>query len=92
LQEYGILGGRTILGREEPMKLAEVRRSRLLSMRALAVKSGVSVRTINNIEMGYIAPHLSTIGKLCAALNVDPMEVDEFRDVIRGKVLAPANV
>jgi transcriptional regulator with XRE-family HTH domain len=71
------------------MKLTEVRRSRLLSMRALAAKAGVSVRTINNIEMGYITPHLSTIGKLCEALDIDPMLVDEFRDSIRGRELAP---
>jgi transcriptional regulator with XRE-family HTH domain len=71
------------------MKLTAVRRSRLLSMQALATKAGVSIRTINNIEMGYIRPHLSTIQKLCDALNVDPMDVDEFRDAIQGKELAP---
>jgi transcriptional regulator with XRE-family HTH domain len=79
----------------EPMKLAEVRRSRLLSMRALASKSGVSLRTINNIEMGYITPHLSTIGKLCEALDLTPeeaVEVEEFAPAIRGKELAPASV
>ena len=74
------------------MKLSETRRSRLLSMRALAAKSGVSLKTINNIEMRHITPHLSTVAKLCEALGVDPMEVDEFRDAIRGKELALASV
>jgi transcriptional regulator with XRE-family HTH domain len=66
------------------MKLSEVRRSRLLTMRALAAKAGVSLKTVNNVEMGHISPQLSTIAKLSEALGVDPMEVDEFRAVIRG--------
>jgi transcriptional regulator with XRE-family HTH domain len=73
------------------MKLVEVRRSRLLSMRELAAKSGVSLKTISDIELGRTNPALSTIRKLSDALGVDPMEVNEFRDAIRGKELAPAN-
>jgi hypothetical protein len=37
----------------------------------------------------WFLPHLSTIQKLCDALNVDPFDVDEFRDAIMGKELAP---
>lgn len=72
------------------MKLSEVRRSRLLSMRELGEQAGVAVTTINNIEMGYITPHLSTIRKLARALEIDPQEVEEFEAAIRGKEIALA--
>jgi transcriptional regulator with XRE-family HTH domain len=72
------------------MKLSEVRRSRLLSMRELGEQAGVAVTTVNNIEMGYITPHLSTIRKLARALEIDPQEVEEFEAAIRGKEIALA--
>jgi transcriptional regulator with XRE-family HTH domain len=72
------------------MKLVEARRSRLLSMRALAEKANVSLRTINNIEMGYITPHLSTIQKLADALEIDPMEIEELASAIRSGGKEPA--
>jgi transcriptional regulator with XRE-family HTH domain len=62
-----------------------------MSLRELASKAGLNTMTVNNIELGRTTPNLSTIRKLCEALDVDPMEVNEFRDVIRGKELAPAN-
>jgi transcriptional regulator with XRE-family HTH domain len=70
------------------MKLAEVRRSRLMSLRDLERKSGVTSKTINSVELGHTTPSLSTIRRLVDALDVDPMEVNEFRDVIRGKETA----
>jgi putative transcriptional regulator len=73
------------------MRLAEVRRSRLLSLRELSAKAGLNIMTVNNIERGRTTPSLSTIRKLCEVLDVEPMEVDEFRDAIRGKELAPAS-
>jgi transcriptional regulator with XRE-family HTH domain len=74
------------------MKLVEVRRSRLMSLRELAGKAGVTTKTINDIELGRTTPALSTIRKLVEALDIDPMEVDEFREAIRGKELALASV
>jgi DNA-binding XRE family transcriptional regulator len=74
------------------MKLVEVRRSRLLSTRELSSKANVARKTINDIELGRVTPALFTIRKLCEALEVDPMEVDEFRDAIRGKEEALASV
>ena len=73
------------------MKLVEARRSRLLSLRELAARAGVTTKTINDIELGRSAPALATIRKLSEALEIDPMEVDEFREAIRGKVLALAS-
>ena len=71
------------------MKLVEARRTSLMSLRDLAIKAGLSVKTVNDIELGRTTPSLATIRKLCAALEVRPMEIDEFRDAIRGKELAP---
>jgi transcriptional regulator with XRE-family HTH domain len=77
---------------ELSMKLSEVRRGRLLSQRELASRSGVAVATINRIERGLVSPALVTIRKLCEVLGVEPLEVDEFRDAIRGNELAPVSV
>jgi DNA-binding XRE family transcriptional regulator len=73
------------------MRLVEVRRSRLMSTRELSKQAHVARKTINDIEQGRVTPALFTIRKLCDALNVDPMEVDEFRNAIRGKELALAS-
>jgi DNA-binding XRE family transcriptional regulator len=73
------------------MKLAQVRRSWLMSTRELEAQAKVSRKTIMDIEKGRVTPSLSTIRKLSEALQVAPMDVDEFRDVIMGKELAPAN-
>jgi DNA-binding XRE family transcriptional regulator len=67
------------------MKLVGVRRSRLMSTRELSRQANVARKTINDIELGRVTPALFTIRKLCEALNVDPMEVDEFRDAIGEK-------
>jgi transcriptional regulator with XRE-family HTH domain len=74
------------------MKLSEARRERLLSQRDLARRSGVATVTINRIERGLVSPALVTIRRLCEVLGVRAMEIDEFRDSIRGKELAPATV
>lgn len=76
------------------MRLVELRADRLLSIRGLAQKAGVSQRTVHTVERGMSKPTLNTVRKLCAALEIDPREVDEFREAIentvRGKVNAPA--
>ena len=74
------------------MKLAAARRLKLWSMRELAERSGVSTRTINTIELGRTTPSLATIRRLSEALEVDPIEVDEFRDAIMGEAMALASV
>lgn len=65
------------------MKLVEVRHIRLMSLRELAGKAGLNLMTVSNIERGRTRPSLATIRKLSEALEVDPIEVDEFRRVIR---------
>jgi transcriptional regulator with XRE-family HTH domain len=72
------------------MKLATARRMRFWSIRELANRAGVSPRTLNTIELGRTTPSLSTIKKLSEALGVDPLEIDEFRNVIIGERAALA--
>ena len=66
--------------------LEMTRRRRLLSQRALAQRSGVSESTIYSIEGGKSThPRLEVMRKLCDALGVEPMDVDEFRRVIESE-------
>ncbi len=58
--------------------LREWRLERLLSIKGLAAKAGVSSRTIVDIEYGRVVPKLRTIRRLSEALEVDPREVEEF--------------
>jgi transcriptional regulator with XRE-family HTH domain len=74
------------------MKLAAARRQKLWSIRELARRADLVTKTINDIELGRTKPSLGTIRKLSEALEVDPMEVDEFRDAIMGELVAPASV
>ena len=66
------------------MRLQEVRRRRLLSVRRLAEAAGVAPTTVVNIEHGRTLPSFRVIRDLSAALDVDPLEIDEFRSVIEG--------
>ena len=72
--------------------LREVRIRRLLSLRALAKRADVAQRTIVEAEAGRRVPQLATMRKIAGALDVDPMEIDEFRaaieDAIEGKAAA----
>ncbi len=55
---------------------------RLLSVRGLARRAGVAPTTVHLIETGQRAPQYLTIHKLSQALGVDPVDIDEFRDVL----------
>jgi transcriptional regulator with XRE-family HTH domain len=78
------------------MKLVEVRANRVFSIRELARLAGVAPGTIYGIEHGEVIPTLSTVRKLAETLEVEPLEVDEFRvaieRTIQGKETAPASV
>jgi DNA-binding XRE family transcriptional regulator len=65
--------------RIQTMKLREARRRKFYSAIDLAEKAGVSAGTIYAIEAGRELPVLRTARKLAAALEIDPLEVDEFR-------------
>ena len=72
--------------------LRELRIRRLFSLRALAKRADMAQRTIVEAEAGRRVPQLGTMRKIAAALEVDPLEVDEFRtaieDAIEGKEAA----
>lgn len=67
--------------------LREWRLERLLSVRGLAERSGVTAKTIVDIEYGRRRPHYETMRRLCAALDVRPADVTEFAAALeeRGK-------
>src|SRR4029450_4858145 len=56
-------------------RLKELRRERVLSLRELEERSGVSYNTIWRIEDGRQGAHPRTIRKLAEALGVDPTEL-----------------
>lgn len=68
--------------------LREVRVRRLWSQRELASRADVTQKTIVDLERGRTEPRLQTMRKLAAALGVEPLEIDEFRQAIEGKVAA----
>lgn len=61
------------------MKLRDARRRRFFSAADLAEKAGVHAGTIYAIEKGIELPTLRTARLLAAALEVDGLEIDEFR-------------
>jgi transcriptional regulator with XRE-family HTH domain len=66
------------------MKLREARARRLLSVRRLAEAAGVAPATIYHIEHGRTNPSFRAIRDISAALDVDPLDVEEFAAVIEG--------
>jgi DNA-binding XRE family transcriptional regulator len=48
----------------------------------------VARKTIVDLELSRIEPTLRTMRKLAAALEVEPMEIDEFRQAIEEKAAA----
>ena len=58
--------------------LREWRLNRLLSIRGLEAASGVTAKTLVDLEHGRRRPHYATMRKLCAVLGVEPGEVTEF--------------
>lgn len=71
------------------MRLKEARGRRLLSVRALAERAGVSPTTVHSIERGKSRASFRAIRDISAALEMDPLEIDEFAAVIRGMGVEP---
>ena len=67
--------------------LREWRLDRLLSVRELAKRSGVTAKTIVDLEYARRTPHYETMRQLCGVLGVAPGEVAEFAAALeeRGK-------
>lgn len=58
-----------------------------MSQVALAELAGISNHTVMNIEKSYYRPTTETISAVAEALEVDPMDVDEFRAAVASKML-----
>jgi transcriptional regulator with XRE-family HTH domain len=56
-------------------RLKELRRERVLSLRELEERSGVSYNTIWRIEDGRQGAHPRTVRKLAEALGIQPSEL-----------------
>ena len=56
-------------------RIRALRRERVLTIRELAEKAGVSKTTTSNLEQGQADAYPSTIRKLAAALEVEPAEM-----------------
>ncbi|MBI2906895.1 MAG: helix-turn-helix transcriptional regulator [Chloroflexi bacterium] len=65
------------------MKLEVLRKSRLFTQQSLAEQANTAVSTIYLIEAGRTTPRFNIIRKLCAALKVEPHEVDEFQAALQ---------
>ena len=65
--------------------LRDWRIDRLMSLAALAEQSGVTKKTLIDIEHGRRLPHYGTIAALCGVLNVAPIEVTEFAAALEGR-------
>jgi transcriptional regulator with XRE-family HTH domain len=71
--------------RRGTLKLHDWRLRKLMTLRDLDKKSGVSVTTIHAIERSGRTPSLKSIRAISEALGIDPLEIDEFRAIIRGE-------
>jgi DNA-binding XRE family transcriptional regulator len=65
--------------------LRELRLRKMWSQRDLAREAGVTQKTIVDLELGRVEPHLKTMRKLTAALGIEPLEVAEFQQAIADK-------
>lgn len=64
------------------MKLREARAKGLIEAGDLAEKAKVSRANVYAIEAGRWLPNLATIRKISEALEIDPMQIDEFKAAI----------
>ena len=69
------------------MRLRDLRAKHRLSQIALAELAGVTNHTILNIEKQYYRPATETISAVANALQVDPMDVDEFRIAVATRMI-----
>ena len=65
--------------------LRDWRIERLMSLAALAEQSGVTKKTLIDIEHGRRLPHYGTIAVLCRVLDVAPGDVTEFAAALEGR-------
>jgi DNA-binding XRE family transcriptional regulator len=62
--------------------LNEMRLRNLMTIRELAAAAEVSTKTIVDIEAGRTTPRPGTMRRIAAALEVEPVAIDEFAAAI----------
>ena len=72
------------------VSLREARLRRLLSLQALAQRAGVAVNTVHFAETGRQVPRFASMRKIAAALDLEPTDIDEFREAIEAAVAGQA--
>jgi len=65
--------------------LKQARTARMLTVRGLAEKAGVSLAATHEAETGKRRPRFATIKRLSDALGVAPNQIAEFRVVLLGE-------
>ena len=65
--------------------LKQARTARMLTVRGLAEKAGVSLAATHEAETGKRRPRFGTIKRLSDALGVEPESITEFRSVLFGE-------
>ncbi|HEY8600387.1 MAG TPA: helix-turn-helix transcriptional regulator [Thermomicrobiales bacterium] len=65
--------------------LRQLRAEKFLTVRALAAKAKVATQSIVSIEARAVLPQFGTMQRIAAALDVEPIEIDEFRAAIEAK-------
>ena len=73
------------------MKLKDIRAQKFLTRQDLASKAGVGASTIYAIESGREIPTLRSARKLAEALEIDPMEVEEFKAAYQRAIKEPTD-
>jgi transcriptional regulator with XRE-family HTH domain len=56
-------------------RLRRLREQRALRQEDLAELAGIGKNTVNRLEKNYTEPHMTTIRKLAAALDVEPRDL-----------------
>ena len=64
------------------MKLRELRISQRITQDDLTELSGISIRTIRNVESGSHPPSVETMLKVSKALGLELADIDEFKQRI----------
>jgi len=62
------------------MKLKDVRKKRGLSQEKISRIVNISLKHYQNIEHGITMPTVNIALHICEVLDVDPREIDEWKD------------
>ncbi|MEK4449402.1 MULTISPECIES: helix-turn-helix domain-containing protein [Paenibacillus] len=62
------------------MELREARKNKGISQEKLSRAINVSLKHYQNIEHGITTPTVTIALHICELLNVDPREIDEWKD------------